>query len=107
MYKPQFRKSADIYAIIDAEGVMSYISFSAFWALQNMPNVERCDIAFRDNKLIDERTFEDIRAFGDSFTVQELAEAIEGFLPHELTWQTLHELAMRVPQVLSVNLLIL
>lgn len=107
MYKPQFRRTSDIFAIIDRNGVMSYVSFNMFRALHRIPEVQRVDISFHGNILIDDRTAEDIKAFGKDYTTQELAAAIEGFLPHKVTWSTLGELVKRVSKVLSIHLLII
>lgn len=107
MYKPQFEKSNDIYAIVDINGTMSYVTLNAFLILQRMPNVKRVDLAFRENSLIDDSNLEVIKRFGDSYTTAEFRKAIEDYLPGEVDKDTMLELIKRLPKVLSMNLLIL
>jgi hypothetical protein len=105
MYKPQFKKSNDVYAIVDYNGTMSYVTLNAFLMIQRMPNVKRVDLAFRENSLIDDSNFEVIKRLGDSYTAAELGQAIDKHLDGLLDVDAQLELQKRLPNVMSVNLL--
>lgn len=107
MYKPRFTKSSDIYAIIDLDGEMSYVSLNAFLRIQDNMKPRRVDLAFSENSLIDDASYEVIKRFGDSFTQAEFCQVLNTYLEDEVSVDTLIELYKRLPKVLSVNLLIL
>lgn len=107
MYKPQFKKSSDVYAIVDNNGTMSYITLNAFLLIQRMPNVKRVDLAFRENSLIDDSNYKVIERFGDNFTPAAIGQAIDKHLEYSLDIDALFELQKRLPNVLSMNLLFL
>lgn len=107
MYKPRFTKSSDIYAIIDLDGEMSYVSLNAFLLIQDNMKPRRVDLAFRENSLIDDASYEVIKRFGDNFTRAEFCQVLNTHLEDEVSVDTLIELYKRLPKVLSVNLLIL
>jgi hypothetical protein len=107
MYKPRFTKSSDIYAIIDLDGEMSYVSLNAFLLIQDNMKPRRVDLAFRENSLINDASYEVIKRFDDSFTKAEFCQALDNHLERNVSVDTLIELYKRLPNVLSVNLLFL
>lgn len=107
MYKPSFTKDRDVYAIVDFNGEMSYISLNAFLLIQREMNPRRVDLAFRENSLIDESSYKVIKRFDGNFTSAEFCQVLDKHLVQDVNTDTLLELYTRLPRVLSVNLLFL
>lgn len=108
MYKPSFRTHDDVFAMLDFNGVLQYITPAAFFRLIDTDLVARSfTFSLGDGHIDDYHAQREIALSGGEYTAATLNSALETYAPDTFGVDAVLELHKRLPQVDSFNILAL